>query len=351
MSFPRNDYLDWYIPRMRAHDGAINLHASGVEALGEEYLHDLSGNPWEAIQRFEAALAEWLGIPAEETLFAPGATGGNLLALLTFGRLGSTVLAETPMYEPMWRQAGRLNRLERFARRPEGRWRLPLAELAERITPEVSLVAITEPHNPSGVRSPRQDVLALAEMASKAGAVLLVNEVYRGFAGSPSYHGQGDNIVIVSSLSKFLGAYWARLGWLSARGGFMDRLRSGHMNMGMGASPGALVGLSVVRKAPALATAAQAMAAAGRETVDLWVHATPGLTWTPPMGPGFGAVELPVGMDDVAFAEHLHDNCGVLVVPGRCFDAPGTLRLSWLQAGNQLEKGLDTIARELSRRG
>ena len=56
---------------------------------------------------------------------------------------------------------------------------------------------------------------------------------------------------------------------------------------------------------------------------------------------------LPDGFDDVALAERLHDDHGVLVVPGAWFGAPGTLRVSWLQVGDRLAEGLDRLQRLL----
>jgi aspartate/methionine/tyrosine aminotransferase len=347
MTFSRNDYLDWYIPRMRLGD-AINLHASGVESLGGEFAADLSGNPWESVGGFEAALGQWLGQPGEELVFTPGATGGTLLALLTLGRNGSTVLAESPIYEPMWRQAERLNPIQRFQRRPEDGWQLPLNELHERLHPNVSVVMITEPHNPSGVLAPREQVLELAKMAQDVGAYVLINEVYRGYSQTPSYHCEADNIVVVSSLSKFIGAYWMRLGWLSATAELCARLRQGHLNMGLGTLVASMAGMRLLDSIEPMADAARERSNAGREIVHKWVEATPDVTWSRPQGPAFGAISIPAQIDDLAFAEHLHEKCGVLVVPGHCFDIPATLRISWLQAGDRLQEGLDILGSEIA---
>lgn len=348
MTFVRNDYLDWYIPRMRADDGAINLNASGVPSLGGEYAANLSGNPWASASEFEAALASWLDQPANEVVFTAGATGGTLLALLSLGRPGSTVLAESPLYEPMWRQAERLNPVQRFQRRPQDGWCLPLNELHERLHPNVSIVMITEPHNPSGVLAPREQVLELAEMAGQVGAHVLINEIYRGYSQTPSYHREADNIVVVSSLSKFVGAYWLRLGWLSAAPDLCKKLRQGHLNMGMGTLVAAMAGTRLLESIEPMAATARAQADTGRDIVHHWVEATPDISWTRPMGPGFGTLVLPGHVNDMAFAEHLHTNCGVLLVPGSCFGSPGTLRVSWIQAGERLREGLEIVASEIT---
>ena len=57
MSFERNQYLTWYVPRVRSHDGSINLHSSGVPALSAADLDVELGDPWTAVPRLEEALA------------------------------------------------------------------------------------------------------------------------------------------------------------------------------------------------------------------------------------------------------------------------------------------------------
>lgn len=347
MSFHRNKYLSWYIPRVRGHDDAINLHSSGVPALVPEELDVSTSDPWTAAARLEAALAKWLEIGADELLFTSGGTGGTLLALLTLAKPGEHVLVECPIYEPMLRQAQRLCNVDRLIRRPESQWRLPLTDIEKMLLPTTRVVMITEPHNPSGCYASSQDVLELAELARQRRAILLINEVYRGFGERPSYHGVAENIVVVSSLSKLLGAYWARIGWLSGAPQMIQRLRQGHLNIGMASSPGAEVGLAIMDRADELRHRAVSAARSDQPIVDGWVDATPGLSWHPPQGPGFGCVTLPEGTDDVVFAERLHSNHAVLTVPGSFFDAPGALRLAWLQSGDKLKEGLEIIGNEV----
>lgn len=347
MGFERNEYLRWYIPRMFGAP-AINLHASGVPALAPGDIRVPEVDPWHAAGLFEEALAGWLSIPAHEVLFTPGATGGTLLALMTLTSPGDDILVEQPVYEPMLRQAQRLGTVRRFGRIPSSGWRFPLDEVVGQMTGRTSLVMITEPSNPSGTFLPREEVLALADLCASRSVLLLVNEVYRGYTDAPSFHGEAESIVVVSSLSKLLGAYWARLGWISARPEIVEKLRAAHRNMSMPTAPGAAVGLGVMERADEIRAEAMSLSSAGVDTVDTWVKSRPGLSWTRPQGPGFGCVMLPEDIDDdVRFAEKLHDEHGVLVVPGTHFEVPGSLRISWLQAGGDLEEGLGRIGKAL----
>ena len=66
------------------------------------------------------------------------------------------------------------------------------------------------------------------------------------------------------------------------------------------------------------------------------------------------AVSLGRGYQDLAipylpFAEALHRDRGVLVIPGAMFESPGALRVSWLQAAEgPLAQGLEQIRLVLS---
>ncbi len=345
MAFDRNDYLAWYIPRVHGGQTAIDLSASGVRALTPDEIDPPAVDPWQAAHRLEAALAGWLGIPPDQLLFTPGATGGTLLALLTLARRDGEILVEQPTYEPMLRQAERLAEVRRFRRDPERNWQLDLDQLRAQVSDRTALIMLTEPSNPSGTFLDRGTVLEVAEMAAAHDALVLVNEVYRGFTEAPSLHRAADNVVVVSSLSKLLGAYTTRLGWLSADPALIGRLRLAHLNYGMAAAPAATTGLGIVACADELRARALEIAAAGVDTVDRWIATTPGVSWARPQGPGFGCVTLPERIgDDVAFAETLFRDHGVLTVPGRHFELPGRLRLSWLQAGDGLEQGLAAIA-------
>ena len=249
----------------------------------------------------------------------------------------------------MLRQAERLNTVRRLVRDPSRAFRFDLAQARQQITERTSFVMLTEPHNPSGLVSPREDVLALADLAAENGAVLLINEVYHGWADTPSYRGAAPNILVVSSFSKLLGAYWARLGWISGDAARLNRLRAAHLNFGMASAPSATVGLAVLEQADALTETARKAAQAGVGVVDRWVQDTPGVSWHRPVAAGFGCVTLPEGVDDVSLAEALHDEHGVLVVPGTLWELPGTLRISWLQTGrSRLDEGLAKLARLLA---
>jgi aspartate/methionine/tyrosine aminotransferase len=105
-----------------------------------------------------------------------------------------------------------------------------------------------------------------------------------------------------------------------------------------------------MERADELRQRALSIARSGVDQVDAWVRAAGGVDWAAPQGPGFGCVLLPPGTDDVALAVRLHDEFGVLVVPGSLLEVPGSLRLTWLQVGDRLSEGLERLTAALQQR-
>ena len=351
MGFDSNEYLVWYVSKLMSEEQPINLHSSGVHALGMDAVTPvIDGNPWYLSEQFAHELARWLKLPQDEVIFTAGATGGTLLCLLglTEPTPSRELLVEAPVYEPLRAQAQSLGHVKRFARTAQDGWQLPLSAIKGLISERTDVVMITEPTNPGGVSCSRDDVLELADLAHKNGAMLLINEAYRGFTDEPSYHRERENIVVVSSLSKLFGAYAYRLGWVSADADRIDKLKIAHMNLGSPSAPSAAFGLGLMGRADELQAVAQSLARRGIDLVDSWVDSLPGISWSRPSSMGFGALQLPPDQaDDVALAEALLRERNVLTIPGTFFDAPGTLRVAWLQSGEQLEEGLTLLADQL----
>ncbi|MBM3943214.1 MAG: histidinol-phosphate aminotransferase family protein [SAR202 cluster bacterium] len=113
------------------------------------------------------------------------------------------------------------------ARRSEG-FRWDLAEAAAAITAQrPGLVFLCNPNNPTGVFLPQDYVAALAEITSKSGGILVVDEAYLGFV-EQSWDTLSlltwDNVVLLRSMTKDYALTSLRLGYLLADAGVAARL-------------------------------------------------------------------------------------------------------------------------------
>ena len=114
-------------------------------------------------------------------------------------------------------------RIRRFARRFEDGWRIDLDDLRKADVGRVRLVVVTNPHNPSGRAAARAEEMAeVARIAERAGALVLVDEVYRDIwfeEAPPSHVHLGPHVLATNSLTKSYGLSGLRCGWVLARAG------------------------------------------------------------------------------------------------------------------------------------
>ncbi len=347
MPVRRTEYLAWAI----AHYGDLrfNLASSGVRAVAAA---DLGPPPdpadTGAFVRLADAIAEREGWTRREVLATPGATGAMTLACAALLGPGNRVLVERPAYEPLVRiPEGFGAAVDRFDRRPQRGWALDAGDVEAAMRPGTKLVLVTEPHNPTGVLSPPGAIRAAAEAAERAGAVLLVNEVYRRFHAAPSARRVDPRILVADSVTKFEGAWWARGGWLGGPADIVARASDAQVTLSVAAPAGAAWAVAALAR-PALSERSSAFAAPSRRRILAeWIRGNSRLSWVEPAAGPFGLVRVEDPPDLRALAERLLTERGLLFAPGGFFEAPGWMRISWSERPERLEEALRILGAAL----
>jgi aspartate/methionine/tyrosine aminotransferase len=273
------------------------------------------------------------------------------VAAALLGR-GDDVLVEDPAYEPLYRGAEGLGaQVRRFRRDPAEGFCIDVGRIVDALTPNTKAVFLSNPHNPSGIMAPDEEVGALAAALAPRGVLLLVDEVYRElFVPGTTARRLGPNVVAVSSLTKCFGVGWARAGWVLAPPELADGLRAATMHV-TGELPRMMcaVGAHGFGRIEELLARARAFGEGNRDRVDAFAakHAAD-LAWTPPgRGAVFGVFEDRRGRDMGPIIEAGYQREGVLVVPGAFFGLPSAFRLSWTIGRAQIEEALARLERAL----
>ncbi|WP_135826268.1 pyridoxal phosphate-dependent aminotransferase [Halorussus ruber] len=373
--FPDIAYLDWIFGRPERAEfdlGSSDLRRAPAEP-NEVVPPALAGTttPEETV---EGLLAEEYGVGPENVLVTAGATHANFLAAAaalskadaeaadaegdetggteaTDAEASAThrVLVEKPGYEPLLATPEGLGAtVDRFRRPPEEGHPLDPDRVSAALLEDTVLVTVTNRHNPSGRRVGREDLAAVARAAGDGGASLLVDEVYAPFGdeptdgpfGGPSAAGL-PNTVVTNSLTKFLGFGGIRLGWLVADADFVDRARSVRNHVPAVAEPSRRLARRALADADRLGVESRERIRANRESLaefadsrgDLTERVEPGCTYA------FLRHESADG-DEVVRAAW---DEGVLVVPGRFFDAPDSFRISACGRPSTVRAGLDRL--------
>ena len=349
-------YLAWAVqtfPRATWNLGISGVLPVPIEELGLP--SDLAGPT--SFARFTAAVAARYGVPQGEVMPTLGTSGGLWVIMASLVAPGDEVLVEEPGYEPLYRVAEGLGaRVRRFSRRAAEGYRLDAGRIAEGLTPATKVVVVSSPHNPSGVHSGDEELVALAAMLKERGIYLVVDEVYRELARpGTSARPLGSNILALSSLTKCFGLGWARAGWVLSPPELVPSMLAAtvHISGELPRMTGS-VGAHAFGRIEDLLKRARSQTLTGRDRVLAFASRHAGELGFVPPAPGvpFGFFEDLRGRDLQPVIERGVVEESVLVVPGSFFGVPAGFRLSWTSlAGDPLEEALRRLERALGLSG
>jgi aspartate/methionine/tyrosine aminotransferase len=297
------------------------------------------------------ALAARYRVPADEVFPTEGTSLANFLAMAALLDGGGHAVVETPVYTPFLQQVEALADTVELVERPfEDGFVLDPERLERALRPDTRLVALTNLHNPSGVRMPDTLLTELAGRAARVGAHLLVDEVYRDFLYDEepgTARTLAANVVITSSLTKVYGLGNLRFGWLIGPRHIVHRASRINDYLGvLQPSPAISLGLRALTQLDALAARSRRAVEAAMPALREWIRSRHDLevVW-----PEAGAIVFPrltgaaAGIDTDALSQRLMARERVSVVPGRFFRAPEAIRLAATVTPEVLRDGLNRL--------
>lgn len=227
----RSIYMEWAKTRSHAR---CNLATSGVMSVPIAEFHvemkdlEITAPGGYGHAPLQQRLAKHNDVPQECVVAATGASMANHLAMAAVLDPGDEVLIEQPVYGPLLDVAEYLGaRVKRIPRNLDASFALDLDDLRRLISPKTRLVVLSNLHNPSGALLSAETLRAVGEMAMRARAHVLVDEVYLemlfgrdmpfSFKIGKTLAADGDNpFVVTSSLTKVYGLSGLRCGWILA---------------------------------------------------------------------------------------------------------------------------------------
>ncbi len=211
--------LKQYHPPLGGREGLrldFNENTAGCSPLVLYRLRQLSADDltrYPEREPVEAAVAEWLGVPASEVLLTNGVDEGIHLLSETFLEPGTEALVIVPTFS-MYEIYAAATGARVVSVQAEQDFSFPFQRVLDSITPMTRLIAIANPNNPTGTVAPRASLVAIAEAAPQA--AVLVDEAYYDFYGESLI---GDierlpNLFIARTFSKAYGLAGLRVGVL-----------------------------------------------------------------------------------------------------------------------------------------
>ena len=173
--------------------------------------------------RLRIAIAENLGLHADQVLTTNGAIGALHLAIFCLCDHGDEVVTVTPGFPATFDIIQALGAVKKsLALHFDDGYGIDIERLVALLNERTKLVLLISPHNPSGVSIDPERVVSILEImqARSPEAYLLLDETFREasygvYPAMPSGAALSERVLTVSSLSKAHGAPGLRLGWIT----------------------------------------------------------------------------------------------------------------------------------------
>ncbi len=359
MRFEPFEYMRW--AKTTGQQGEFRLTNSGMPDLTPSDLGipaselTFSTNGFDRPRDLTPLLSRRFHVPEDCIFVAASASHANALVLMAALESGDDALVETPTY-PALPLAARLAgaRVVPLPREYEHGFAVEPDRVRDLLTDKTRVVALTNLHNPTGVRIDDATIDAVAAEAARVGAILYCDEVYLDLieGARPAFRENG-NLVSVGSATKAWGLGGIRIGWVLAPPDFVRRIvQLNDLLVVNPPWPSVRIACEVFRREPEFRTRQARTLGPGRALVDRFLREEPAaksLAWVPPAPQSIIGFIRMLGRDDASpFLAGLLANRRVNLTPGKFFGAPAFFRLAFSQPEPAIRAALSGLAAELA---
>ncbi|MFL6737545.1 MAG: pyridoxal phosphate-dependent aminotransferase [Sphingomonas sp.] len=342
----RSDYMHWakFKPPVRYQLTGSEVPHFRMDSLPLTIADlDLDGASHPRYAPLREAIARRYDVSSEQVVAADGTSMANFLAMAALICPGDEVLIESPTYELLIGAASFLGAsIKRFERKAAEAFRLDPATVENAMSERTRLIVITNLHNPSSALASNDELHSLVEIASRAGARVLIDEVYLDSATPPARSAiqRRPEVVCTNSLTKVYGLSGLRCGWILAEPELAERMWRLNDLFGVNqAHPAERLACLAFEHIDKVIGDNPEMLSRNRE---LWNRFTASRDDLDCMTAVQGITAFPQwnGGDTERLDAHLRERYEAAVVPGRWFGMPEHFRIGFGLASADFEEGL-----------
>jgi len=352
----------------------LNLAETCVESLTIAELLALTGRNDDSLSELLTMKMTYGGIEGSDrlrnaitTLYANqnpenivtthGTIGANALIHQTLVERGDKVIAVVPTYQQHYSIPASIGAdVHTLKLRADQDYLPDMDALAEMATPDTKLIAINNPNNPTGALMDRDQLMQIVEIARKADAWLLCDEVYRGTnqqgdGFAPAIADLYEKGISTASMSKAFSLAGLRLGWIAAPRALIEQvmIHRDYNTISVGMIDDHFAALALEHK-DAVIGRSQRITRENLETLANWIDQEPLITWVKPRAGTTALLNYDLDIPSQDLCIEILKETGVMFTPGSALDMEGTLRIGFANTPSILKQGLARVSEFLAKR-
>lgn len=294
-------------------------------------------------------------------------TASGVSAIMLAGQMLLSPGDKAVIVTPIWPNIAEIPRIlgaqvQRFALvNRDGRWQLDVERLLGVLTPDVRLLVINSPNNPTGWTISSEAQAVILDHCRRHGIWILSDEVYERLTFAPSavaapsmleLAAPEDRLIVVNSFSKAWRMTGWRVGWLVLPPDLVSDLEKvieyNTSCVPVFAQQGAIAALTDPRGEEEVAALRDGLAAS-RSLLRSGLARLPGIELPDAAGAMYAFFRVAGQNDSLALAKALVGEVGLGLAPGVAFGPEGEGWLRWCFAAspNKIAQGLERLGRYL----
>jgi len=332
----------------------------GPVADAEAFLATGLGYPLsEGAHASREAIADWYpGASADNVTMMNGGSEANMLSLWSLLRSEDRLAFMVPNYCQGLGLGGVFGTaVDTFGLVPDGeRWALDLDSLDDAVGKRTRAIMVCNPNNPTGAVLTEGEMEAVSEVAARAGAWIIADEIYRGAevdtdVTSPTFWGRYERVVVTSGLSKAFAMPGLRVGWAVAPTKIVERIwrRHDYTTLTPGIISDQLAGWAMQ---PAIREAilgrTRAIIRANLPPLEVWLASQPALRYRRPAAGAIAFAEVDLPITSRELVERVREERSVLLVPGEMFGIDNGIRIGFGYHMDDTLQGLALVSETLA---
>lgn len=280
-----------------------------------------------------------------------GAAGANHLVFYSLIEPQDDVISVIPTYQQLYSIPASFGACVKYLHlKPENKFLPDTDELERLITHDTKLICINNPNNPTGALMSKKILAKIVDIARKANAYILSDEVYRGLniteEYTPSIADMYDKGISVCSMSKVFSLAGLRLGWVACKDKNVIKSCLQHREYNM-------ISCSITDETLAALALKHSNTIIKRNKkvirecsliLDEWIKKEKHFSYIKPCAGTTAMVYYDLDITSKKLCDRLAKEKGVFLTPGFCFEQEKCFRVGYCKNPEVLAEGLAKIS-------